>query len=50
LFNQIERYRANFLKSYDRARIYSDLVNAKKAFFNEPAKFNDAIAIILVGS
>lgn len=52
--NQIERYRANILKSYDRARVYNDLVNAQKEFCNEPAKFNNAIkeasAIILVGS
>jgi len=51
--NNIEAYRADLLKSYDRKRVYKDLINIQKSFCNTPSKFSEAIttanALIIVG-
>lgn len=49
----LERHRADVLKSYDRNRIYKDLVTTQQQYCANPKLFNDAIkganAIVLVG-
>lgn len=49
----LEQYRADILKSYDRNRIYKDLVKTQQQYCANPKLFNKAIksanAIVLVG-
>jgi len=51
--NNIEAYRSKLLKSYDRRRVYKDLVNIQRSYCTSPAKFSDAIkaadALVIVG-